>query len=85
MKNIDEFRKEVGNGFFKAKFIKKNGEIREMICRLGVKKHLKGGEMTHNPLDYNNLVVYDMEKKGYRTISFDSLLQLKYNGKELNF
>ncbi len=31
----------VGQKIFKAKFVKKNGEIREMNCKLGVKKHLK--------------------------------------------
>lgn len=42
--NINEIRQLVGNKFFSAIFTKKNGDLRKILCRLGVKKHLKGGE-----------------------------------------
>lgn len=75
----------VKNKFFKATFVKSNGETRKMLARLGVKKHLKGGELKYNPKDYDNMVVYDMQKKGYRTINLKTLKQIKVNGKEYNF
>jgi len=34
--------------FFTIKFVKKNGELRELNGRLGVKKHLKGGELGYS-------------------------------------
>jgi hypothetical protein len=77
--NKQEIRKMVGNQFFSAVFVKRNGEVRTMLCRLGVKKHLKGGTKKY---DYDHLMtVYDVKKKGYRTINMDTLLQVKANGK----
>ena len=50
-----------------------------MLCRVGVKKYLKGGIKKY---DYDNLVtVYDLKKKAYRTINLDTLMQLKAKGK----
>lgn len=80
--HVDEFRSIVGGKIFSAVFIKQNGEVRKMVARLGVKSALKGGELTYNPSERNNLVVFDLEKRAYRTIKFDNLLQIKYCQKE---
>ena len=81
----EQLRQLVGDKIFTAKFIKKNGEERVMNCRLGVTKHLKGGTMKHDPSSLNHLVVFDMQKKEYRTINVDTLVELKFEGKVLNF
>jgi hypothetical protein len=81
--NIQEFKKEVKGNFFRACFIKKDGTVREMTARFGVKKHLKGGELRYNPEDHNYIVVFDIDKGEYRTINMDKLVFLKYNGKEV--
>lgn len=81
----EEFREVVGDKIFYCEFIKQNGELRKMICRLGVTKHLKGGQLTYNPAERNNLVVFDMTKKAYRTIPFDRLQNIRYNGTEVEF
>lgn len=74
-----EIKKMVGNQFFSAVFVKRNGEVRKMLCRVGVKKYLKGGKKKY---DYDHLMtVYDVKKKGYRTINLDTLTQVKANGK----
>jgi hypothetical protein len=40
--------------FFKVSFIKRtSGERREMVCRIGVSKHLKGGSLSFNPKDHD--------------------------------
>lgn len=83
--NVDEFRELVGSKIFSAEFIKKNGEHRKIVCRLEVKKHLKGGDLTYNPSEKNYLVVYDMQKKQYRTINFNTLLNIKFLGNEIKF
>lgn len=80
--NIQEFKTEVKGNFFRACFLKKDGTVREMTARFGVKKHLKGGELKYNPEDFNYVVVFDVEKEAYRTINMDKLIFLRYNGKE---
>ena len=63
---------------FGATFVKKDGSIRNINCRTGVAKYLKGGEKRY---DYDNLLcVYDMQSRGYRTINIDTLMQLRTGG-----
>lgn len=82
--HVDEFREIVGGKIFSALFVKKNGEMRKMTARLGVKSHLKGGELAYDASSHNNLIVFDLEKKAYRTIKFDNLIEIKYCQKEWN-
>ncbi len=70
---------------FSAQFIKKNGEIRDMVCRLGVVKHLKGGELKYDAKARNLLPVFDMQKKAYRMINISTLRQLKISGQVYKF
>lgn len=81
--NIQEFKNEVKGNFFRACFVKKDGTIREMTARFGVKKHLNGGELGYNPEALNYIIVFDVEKEAYRTINLDKLVYLRYNGKEV--
>ena len=81
--NIQEFKNEVKGNFFRACFVKKDGTFREMTARFGVKKYLKGGELGYNPEELNYIIVFDVEKKEYRTINLDKLVYLRYNGKEV--
>lgn len=76
-----EIKKMVGNQFFSATFVKRNGEVRKMLCRVGVKKFLKGGQKKY---DYDNLLtVYDVKKKAYRTINLSTLMQINAKGKRI--
>ena len=54
---------------------------RKMICRVGVKKHLKGGVLAYNPKEYNLFGVFDMQN-GYRMINVETLYNLKIDHKE---
>jgi len=81
--NIQEFKSEVKGNFFRACFLKKDGTVREMTARFGVKKHLKGGELAYNAEALNYIIVFDVEKEAYRTINMDKLIFLRYNGKEI--
>lgn len=81
--NIQEFKNEVKGNFFRACFLKKDGTVREMTARFGVKKHLKGGELGYNAEALNYIIVFDVEKEAYRTINMDKLIFLRYNGKEV--
>ena len=81
--NIKTLKTELKGRIFSATFIKKDGSIRKINCRLGVVKALKGGELKYNAEAANNLVVYDLQAKSYRTIPLDKLLTLRYNKKEI--
>ncbi len=70
---------------FSVKFIKKDGTIRHMNCRTGVKKYLKGGKLAFNPDDYNLVSVCDMKEKKYKFISLTTMLELRVGGKTINF
>ena len=59
-------------------FTKKDGTLRVMTCRLGVQKHLKGGESTLDADKY--LTVFDMSKQGYRAINKDTIVSVKASG-----
>lgn len=61
---------------FTVEFVKKDWTIRKMNCRLGVHKHLKGGKLAYNPLDKGMINVFDMQKKEYRMINFNTLKTL---------
>ena len=72
-----------GGKFFTVKFHKVDGSIRKMTCRAGVKKYLKGGDLSYRPEDKPNLrVVYDIKSKGYRTINLDKVFYIKAGGEE---
>jgi hypothetical protein len=80
MNESKQIRTLVGNKIFSVIFEKKDGTLREMVCRLGVKKHLKGGELSYDPEEKNYLVVFDMQSEGYRTININTLKRIKLDG-----
>jgi len=69
-----------GQKVFGVTFIKNNGDERRMNCRLNVKSHLKGGELSYDPAKYNLLPVFDMQKGDYRSINFSTIKELRANG-----
>jgi len=64
--------------FVSVTFIKKDGTERSMLCRLGVTKHLKGGESKLNADQY--LTVFDVQKEAYRAINRDTIVSVKLAG-----
>jgi hypothetical protein len=74
MNHIENILNSKGK-IFTVTFTKKDGTIRVMNCRLGVTKHLKGGESTLNPNEY--ITVYDMQNKGYRAINRQTIIDVK--------
>ncbi len=59
---------------FSVEFVRRtDGNLRKMVCRLGVKKHLKGSSKSYDPKKHNLLTVFDMENKGYRSIPVDAV------------
>ena len=78
MTNITQIIDTSAGKIFTVTFVKKDGSIRTMTARLGVKKHLKGGECTLNREQY--IIAYDMQNQGYRAINRDTILSLVFQG-----
>ena len=76
-----ELIEETNGRIFSSTFIKKNGEHRLMNARLKVKKGLKENAkpQPYEPSKYNLLCVYDMQKKDFRMLNFNTLLTLTIN------
>lgn len=72
---------EASNGkFISVTFIKKDGSTRVLVGRLGVKKHLKGGESTLDADKY--ITIFDTQNGGYRAINRDTIQSVRIDGVE---
>jgi len=74
-----ELIKESKGLIFAATFTKKDGTQRIMNARLGKKYTPTGKAAPFKPSDYNMISVYDMRKKGFRMINFNTLKKLSIN------
>ena len=64
--------------WFSCTFIKKDGSIRNMNCRIGVHKGIKGvGHKFNKP---NLVTVFDAQAKEYRMINVDTMLTFNCGG-----
>lgn len=66
---------ENAKGFATVTFMKADRSIRKMNCRVGVKKHLKGGVSTLDPAKY--VTVWDVANRGYRAINRNTIIDVK--------
>ncbi len=72
---MKHFINQTKGKFFTVMYKKADGEIRKVVARTGVKKHLKGyGLPKHSP---DNITVWDAVNKGYRTLKVDNILSFK--------
>ena len=78
-KALELIRKSKGK-YFGVSFYKKNGELRAMSARLGVKKGVNGKGQKYNPADFGLLTAYS--KDGFRMINLNTLVSLKVEGEE---
>lgn len=63
-------------------FTKKEGTLRSMNCRLGVKKGVTGKGMRYYPILKGLLTVYDMGKNDFRTVNLKTIQRVKVSGEE---
>lgn len=78
MITLKEFLHKTKGKFFTVQFTKKDGTNRVLNGRLGVTKHLMGGEKkNHNP---DHMVVFDVQNNGYRTINLETVHEIKVDG-----
>lgn len=69
-----------GGTFFAVTFVKRDGTVRVMNCRSGVRKNTNGGTSSLNSDKY--FTVYDVQRKGFRAVNKDTILSVRVNGVE---
>jgi len=75
-----ELIRETNGRIFSSTFIKKDNTIRTLTARLGKKyKSKTGRKAPYKAQNYNLLPVYDMSKKAFRMLNFNTLLTLTIN------
>jgi hypothetical protein len=64
--------------FFSCSFEKKDGSVRYLLGRSGVKKHLRPNAkpQSYNPLEMGYLSVYDLQSKDYRLVNLQTLISI---------
>ena len=60
---------------FTVEFLKKDGSLRTLNGRLGVKKYLKGGQCTLDQDQY--IIVFDLQNKVYRAVNKFTIQNVK--------
>ena len=71
---VDFLQNDTQGRIFSVYFRKKDGSMREMICRRGVKKHLAGGTLRYDPKPKLLLPVFDMQLRKYRMVNLKTLV-----------
>ena len=66
--------------FFSASFVKKDGTIRHIHGKYGVKKHLKLGAkaQAYNPTERGYLTIWDLKKKEYRLLNTQTIITINH-------
>ena len=59
---------------------KKDGTLRTINTRTGVKKDITGKGLTYNPDEYGYVILWDLNKKAYRTVNVNTVTTLKGGG-----
>ena len=73
--------------FFTIFFLKRNGELRKMTCRTGVRKCLKGndgvGALRAKSSNTNLVSVFEMQINGYRSFDLERVVSFKCGNIEI--
>lgn len=70
--------------FFSVSFVKADGSLRDMVCRLGVSKGVNGKGQSFEPKEYDLLTVWDTQKRAHRMIRLDTLRRVTVDGQSFN-
>ncbi len=63
-------------------FIKRSTvELRELVCRWGPNKHLKGGAPAYDAASMGLLPVWDAHARKWKSIPIEGIRMLRINGK----
>ena len=76
---------KTGGRVFAVTFVKKDGTVRQMQARLGVKSYLKGGFLGYDAKSLGLLTVFDMAKASYRSVNLLTTTRVVVDGQEYSF
>jgi hypothetical protein len=84
---LSRLRQLIANGkIASVTFVKRSdGTERKMLCRTGVRKGLTGRGPNYDPESKNLLTVFDMEKKAYRTIPAENVVEITAQKRHFSF
>lgn len=83
--STQQVREIVGDDIFGATFTKADGSTRTGSFRLGAAVGLTGQGLAYDPEARGNLIVFDMNRKGYRTIKMERLISIRAHGETFEF
>ena len=70
--------KIVGNKFFYISYFKKDGTLRKMnSARFNVRKYLNGGKNRNPNINKTQIIIFDTNKLGYRTINIEKIFEIR--------
>jgi hypothetical protein len=78
--NAEKLIKSSNGSIFSVQFVKADGSLRDMVCRLGVSKGITGKGLSFDPSEHDLITVFDMSAKGYRMIRLDTLRHVTTDG-----
>jgi hypothetical protein len=75
---------------FGITFVKKNGEVRDILCMFKPKTWkgiptTNGGSLNWNPTDRGYLHVWDCIKGGWRMVNLETIQSIRFGRKSYNF
>jgi len=71
---------ETQGRIFSVYFQKSDGSMRKMVCRRGVRKHLRGGDLPYDPGSRLLIPVFELQIREYRMVNVASLVSFKVSG-----
>ena len=74
-----ELIKESKGLIFSTTFTKKDNTIRTLTSRTGKQYTPTGRKAPYKPVDYNLIALYDMRKKAFRMLNFNTIITLSIN------
>lgn len=80
VEHAEQLIKSSNGSIFSVCFKKADGTLRDMVCRTGVVKHVKGTGMAYDPSEYGLVTVFDVQKKAYRMIRLETLRRVTMDG-----
>ena len=80
LEHAETLIKSSNGSIFSVCFVKADGTLRDMVCRTGVSKHVKGVGMAYEPKEYGLVTVFDVQKKAYRMIRLETLRRVTMDG-----
>lgn len=81
---LSAFMHESSDGkIFTIEFIKKDGSLRKMNARRGVRVGTNGKGMAYNPIQRGLLPVFDMQIQEFRMVNFDTIVSYTIHGRRV--